>query len=182
MIPEKENTRLSKLLSYILRHKPGVIEIDLDQNGWANVDELINKLNQKNVHINFELLKYVTDTNNKKRFAFNYDFSKIRASQGHSIKVDLEYIEKEPPEILYHGTVEKFIPEIFKEGLKKMGRHHVHLSADKATAMQVGERRGKPVILIIKSGGMFKNGYKFFLSDNGVWLTEHVPSTYIVVL
>jgi putative RNA 2'-phosphotransferase len=83
MISEKENTRLSKLLSYILRHKPAAIEIDLDQNGWANVDELINKLKQKNVHINFELLKYVTDTNNKKRFTFNDDFSKIRASQGH---------------------------------------------------------------------------------------------------
>lgn len=182
MISEKENTRLSKLLSYILRHKPGEIGIHLDEHGWANVDELINKLRLKNEYINLEVLKHIATTNNKKRFAFNDDLSKIRASRGHSINIDLGYTEKQPPGVLFHGTVEKFVTKIFEEGLKKMRRHLVHLSADKETARQVGERRGKPVILIITSGEMFKAGYKFFLSDNGVWLTEYVLPQYIVVL
>lgn len=182
MISEKENTRLSKLLSYILRHNPGEIGIHLDEHGWADVDELITKLKLKNEYINLNILKHIATINNKKRFAFNNDFSKIRASQGHSINIDLGYTEKQPPDVLFHGTVEKFVTKIFKEGLKKMSRHHVHLSADKATAMKIGERRGKPVILIITSGEMFKAGYKFFLSDNGVWLTEYVLPQYIVLL
>lgn len=179
MISEKETTRLSKLLSYILRHKPEEYGIVLDENGYTNVDELINKLNAHNENISLEILQHIVDTNNKKRFAFNDDLSKIRASQGHSVDVELGYTEEQPPAILYHGTVEKFLSSILKDGLQKMQRHHVHLSADKTTATKVAERRGKPIILEIKSGEMFSAGYKFYLSDNGVWLIDHVPVNFI---
>jgi putative RNA 2'-phosphotransferase len=179
MISEKQATHFSKLLSYILRHKPGEYEIVLDENGYTNVDELINKLNTQTENINFEILQYIVDTNDKKRFAFNEDLTKIRASQGHSVDVELGYTEKQPPAILYHGTVEKFLTSILAEGLQKMQRHHVHLSADRATAIKVGERRGKPIILAIKADEMFTAGYKFFLSDNDVWLTDHVPVQFI---
>lgn len=177
---ETETTRLSKLLSYILRHKPSAYEIVLDENGYTNVDELISKLNTHNENINFEILQYIVNTNNKKRFAFNDDLTKIRASQGHSVDVELGYTEQQPPDVLYHGTVEKFLASILKDGLQKMQRHHVHLSADKTTATKVAERRGKPIILEIKTGEMFAAGYKFYLSDNGVWLTDLVPVRYII--
>jgi len=179
MISEKENNRLSKLLSYILRHKPEDYGIALDENGWTDINDLIQKLSKRNEIITLDILKHIVETNNKKRFAFNDDFSKLRASQGHSIEVELGYTEKQPPEILYHGTVEKFLSEIFAEGLKKMQRHHVHLSADEATAARVGERRGKPVVLTIRSGEMFLHGYSFYCSENEVWLTDHVPNKYI---
>lgn len=180
MISEKENTKLSKLLSYILRHKPGEYGMELDANGWVNVDELISKLNAHKVNISFEMLQHIVNTNSKKRFAFSDDLSKIRASQGHSVEVELGFTEQEPPAILYHGTVEKFLTSILKNGLKKMNRHHVHLSGDKTTAIKVGERRGEPVILEIKASEMFSAGYKFYLSANGVWLTNHVPATFII--
>ncbi len=180
MPSEKQTNHLSKLLSYILRHKPEEYEIELDKNGYTNVDKLINKLNVHSENISFKILQHIVETNSKKRFAFNDDLTKIRASQGHSVDVELGYIEQQPPGILHHGTVEKFLSSILKDGLQKMQRHHVHLSADKATAMKVGERRGKPIILQIKSGEMFLAGYKFYLSDNSVRLTDHVPSIFII--
>jgi putative RNA 2'-phosphotransferase len=179
MLSQNQSTHLSKLLSYILRHRPEEYGILLDENGYTNVDELMNKLNTHNENISFEILQHIVDTNNKKRFAFNDDLTKIRASQGHSVDIDLGYTEQQPAEILYHGTVAKFLALILKDGLQKMQRHHVHLSADKATAIKVAERRGKPVILKIKAGDMFTTGYKFYLSDNGVWLTDHVPANFI---
>ena len=133
----------------------------------------------QNEQINFEVLKHIVETNSKKRFVFNDDLSKIRASQGHSVDVELGYTEQQPPKILYHGTVEKFLSSIMKDGLQKMQRHHVHLSADKTTAAKVAERRGKPIILKIKAGEMFAAGYKFYLSDNSVWLTDHVPVNFV---
>lgn len=181
MLSSNQTTHLSKLLSYILRHKPEEYEIVLDENGYTNVDELISKLNTHNENISFEKLQYIVDTNNKKRFAFNDDLTKIRASQGHSVDVELGYAEQQPPEILYHGTVEKFLASILKDGLQKMQRHHVHLSADKITAIKVAQRRGKPIILKIKANEMFSAGYKFYLSDNSVWLTEHVPVNFIEI-
>lgn len=179
MLQEKQTTYISKLLSYILRHKPEEYGIVLDENGYTNVNELINKLNAHNENISFEILQYIVDTNNKKRFAFNEDCTKIRASQGHSVDVELGYKEQQPPAILYHGTIEKFLAAIMKDGLQKMQRHHVHLIADKTTATKVAERRGKPIILQIKADEMFAAGYKFYLSANGVWLIDHVPPFYI---
>lgn len=179
MLSSNQTTHLSKLLSYILRHIPGEYGIVLDENGYTNVDELINKLNAQNENINFEILQYIVDTNNKKRFAFNEDCTRIGPSQGHSVDVELGYKEQEPTAILYHGTVEKLLAAIMKDGLQKMQRHHVHLSADETIAKKVAERRGKPIILQIKADEMFAAGYKFYLSANGVWLIEDVPPFYI---
>ncbi|WP_316827705.1 RNA 2'-phosphotransferase [Pedobacter miscanthi] len=170
---------ISKLLSYILRHSPETIKLKLDENGWADVNELIAKFDLYDLTLDFDLLKYVVENNDKKRFAFNEDKTKIRASQGHSIAIELNLNETEPLEYLYHGTVEKFLSDIKTQGLQKMSRQHVHLSADKETANKVGGRRGKPVILTINSGAMHKAGYKFYLSANNVWLTDVVPAEYI---
>jgi len=170
---------ISKLLSYILRHSPETIKLKLDENGWADVNELIAKFDLYDLTLDFELLQYVVENNDKKRFAFNEDKTRIRASQGHSIAVELNLNETEPLEYLYHGTVEKFLTDIKLQGLQKMSRQHVHLSADRETANKVGGRRGKPVILTISSGEMHKAGYKFYLSDNNVWLTDVVPAEYI---
>lgn len=170
---------ISKLLSYILRHSPETIKLKLDENGWADVNELIVKFDLYELKLDFELLNYIVENNDKNRFAFNEDKTRIRASQGHSIPVELNLNETEPLEYLYHGTVEKFLSDIKTQGLQKMSRQHVHLSADQETATKVGGRRGKPVILSINSGAMHKAGYKFYLSANNVWLTDVVPAEYI---
>ena len=179
MITEKENTHISKFLSLVLRHKPETINITLDDNGWTDVDILIRQLKAKGVDITKEILQHVVDTNAKKRFAFNEDKTKIRASQGHSVEVELEYKPKQPPEILYHGTAETSVASILQTGLDKRSRHHVHLSANVETAISVGQRYGKPVLLKIASLKMFGEGYVFYLSENNVWLTDHVPVKYI---
>lgn len=179
MIPQKQITRLSKLLSYILRHNPGEAGIELDKQGWAPVDQLLNYLINKGENINLDLLKHIVATNSKKRFSFNNDHTMIRASQGHSIEVDLNYAPSTPPAQLYHGTIKEFVPAILEKGLNKMERHHVHLSKDIETAKQVGGRRGKPVVLTINSLAMNEKGFLFYLSDNGVWLTDHVPPGFI---
>ena len=171
--------RISKYLSLVLRHQPESIGISLDENGWTNVDSLLNKLQRKFRGIDLNLLKEVVATNDKKRFAFNEDETLIRANQGHSVKIDFGYIEKEPPAFLYHGTVPKFMREIKLKGLLKMSRHHVHLSFERETAFKVGSRRGVPTILTVKSGEMHQNGFAFYQSENGVWLTEHVPPKFI---
>jgi putative RNA 2'-phosphotransferase len=170
---------ISKLLSYILRHSPETIGLKLDENGWAEVSELIAKFDLYDRRIDFELLEYIVENNDKKRFAFNDDKTKIRASQGHSISVELNLNEIEPLASLYHGTVEKFLSDIKVQGLQKMSRQHVHLSADKETANKVGGGRGKPIILTVNSGEMHRAGYKFYLSANNVWLTDVVPAEYI---
>jgi len=178
---EKTAKSVSKFLSLVLRHSPETIGLQLDENGWADVEELIEKCNKKGSQnqMTGELLDYVVENNDKKRFTFNEDKTKIRASQGHSISVELDLEEAEPSEFLYHGTVEKFLENIKKEGLQKMSRQHVHLSKDRETAIKVGGRRGAPQILTIKSGQMFKDGFKFYLSENKVWLTDEVPIQYI---
>lgn len=176
---EKEKKEISKFLSLVLRHSPQTIRIVLDENGWADVQELIAKSAKQRRFFSMKDLEEVVITNDKQRFAFNADHSKIRANQGHSIKVELNLEEKEPPSFLYHGTVAKFMQSIRKDGLMKMDRQHVHLSKDKTTAEKVGSRRGVPIILNIRSGDMFKKGFKFYLSENGVWLTDSVPANYI---
>jgi len=180
VISEKQKTSISKFLSLILRHQPETIGIELDQNGWADVQNLIEKSNEYGVKYNLETLKHIVDTNKKKRFAFNSDFSKIRASQGHSIDIELGYSNEKPPEILFHGTAQKSVDSILKYGLQKRNRQHVHLSSDLQTAMKVGQRHGKPVVFRILASKMFEDEFKFFISDNGVWLTDNVPPKYLM--
>ncbi len=178
---EKTAKSVSKFLSLVLRHSPETIGLKLDENGWADITELILKCNNKGGQnqMTTELLDYVVENNDKKRFAFNEDKTKIRASQGHSISVELNLKETEPSDFLYHGTVEKFLENIKNEGLQRMSRQHVHLSKDRETAVKVGSRRGIPQILTIRSREMHKDGFKFYLSENNVWLTDEVPVKYI---
>ncbi len=170
---------ISKFLSLILRHKPQTIGLQLDENGWADVDELMAKSAKHRQHFTKAELEIIVAQNDKQRFAFNETHTKIRANQGHSIEVALNLAAKQPPEYLYHGTVAKFIAAIQQTGLQKMSRQHVHLSADRNTAHKVGNRRGRPVILNIRSGAMHQDGFVFYLSENGVWLTDAVPVNYI---
>ncbi|TSE04334.1 RNA 2'-phosphotransferase [Aquimarina algiphila] len=170
---------ISKFLSLILRHNPGKIKLHLDENGWADVSELLSKAKRHQPSLDMKLLKEIVETNDKKRFAFNEGETRIRANQGHSIQIDLEYKPVRPPEFLYHGTVAKFMDAIREKGLLKMSRHHVHLSEERETATNVGSRRGKPIILTVRSGEMYTNGIEFFQSDNGVWLTDTVAPEYI---
>jgi putative RNA 2'-phosphotransferase len=176
---EIENKRISKFLSLILRHQPETIHLQLDENGWADVNELIAKSAKSRMHFTLKELDEVVETNSKKRFAFNEGKTKIRANQGHSIDIDLALITKQPPEFLYHGTAEVNMASILEKGIEKRNRQHVHLSSDKETATKVGMRHGKPVILTIRTGEMFKDKIQFYLSDNGVWLTDFVDVKYI---
>lgn len=176
---EKITKGISKFLSFVLRHSSETIGISLDENGWANVDELLQKSSRDGKILTIEMLTHVVESNDKKRFAFNNDKTKIRASQGHSIEIELNLMAVTPPEQLYHGTVAKYLAGIKKEGLLKMSRQHVHLSKDKETAVKVGSRRGLAQILTVYAGEMHRAGFQFFLSDNGVWLTDSVPENYI---
>jgi putative RNA 2'-phosphotransferase len=182
MINEKDTTRISKFLSLVLRHKPEAIGLTLNENGWADVKELIDKMNGHNYKITRDILNSVVATNNKQRFSFNGDKTKIRANQGHSIQVELDLKEMTPPEYLYHGTGEKEVPSILKTGLQKRARHHVHLSGDISTAIAVGKRHGKPRVFSVAAQQMNNNGYKFYLSENNVWLTEYVPVQYLKLI
>lgn len=170
---------VSKFLSLVLRHKPENIGIKLDKNGWVPVNELLTQLEVHKRGITFDELKEVIESNDKKRFEFNDDETKIRASQGHSVKVDLQLKSERPPNKLYHGTINKNVDTIMVKGLSKMNRHAVHLSDNLETATSVGSRRGEAVILVVDSAHMYTDGFKFFKSKNGVWLTDNVPSKYI---
>ena len=179
-----ELKHVSKFLSYILRHNPEEINLTVDSQGWADISELIIKAQSKTPltqKLTQELIKQVVATSDKQRFKISDDGLKIRANQGHSIKVDLQLKPQQPPAILYHGTASRFIDAIISEGLKAAKRQHVHLSSDITTAHKVGQRHGKPVILTIDAQNMFKQGYQFYLSDNHVWLTNKVPSEYIAL-
>ena len=181
MTTDRQTKQLSKFLSYVLRHHPETLNLSPDKNGWVSVEELLSNWNAEEHKVDRELLQHIVSTNRKKRFAFNESGTMIRASQGHSISVDLGYTPMQPPAVLFHGTVEKNIEAILSQGLVRMERHHVHLSADVATAAEVGQRHGKPVILQIASGRMHEDGHIFYRSDNGVWLTEAVGAGYITV-
>lgn len=169
----------SKFLSFVLRHQPEAIGLSLDEAGWADVAELITLANQHKHPLTLVLLQEIVATNDKKRFAFSPDGAKIRASQGHSIAVDLDLPEVTPPDFLYHGTATRFVESIKKQGLLPGSRQHVHLSADTATAIKVGQRHGKPVVLVVAAQQMHESGYKFYCSDNGVWLVATVPVQFI---
>ncbi len=176
----KEEVKISKFVSLVLRHKPENIGLTLSKDGWANVYELIEKIKATGRNINEDILERVVLYNDKKRFSFNENHILIRANQGHSINVDLEFEEKEPPEILFHGTSINNIDSIKQEGIKKMGRLYVHLSLTEETAKKVGERHGKPAIIKINSKQMYEDGIKFYLSENKVWLCDYVDPKYII--
>lgn len=171
-------TDSSKFLSLILRHKPETIGIKLDEHGWADVSELISGIS-KTRPFDMKMLEEIVRTDSKQRYSFNEDKTLIRANQGHSIPVDVELEKKTPPEFLYHGTGEKFVASIDKEGLLSKSRLYVHLSKDTETAVKVGSRHGKPVVYRVEAGKMADDGYEFFLSVNGVWLTKAVPAEYL---
>lgn len=171
--------RISKSLSFWLRHNPEDIGITIGNDGWTDIDELIEKAADKGVEFTFDELKEVVSNNDKKRFLINEDETLIRANQGHSIEVKMKFNEAVPPQILYHGTPVGVVDLIMKEGLSKMSRHHVHLSPNKETAAIVGSRRGKFEILEIEAMRMRADGYKIYISENGVYLVDEVPVKYI---
>lgn len=179
MVSEKQQTHISKFLSLVLRHKPETIGIQLDQNGWIDISELIEKSNKYGVQFDIETLNHIVATNSKNRFAFNDKCDKIRASQGHSLEIELGYTNQKPPEILFHGTSEKSVQSILEKGLERQNRQHVHLSSDIDTAAKVGQRHGKPFVFLVLAEQMHKDNFQFFISDNGVWLTNNVPTKYL---
>ena len=168
----------SKFISLILRHKPETIGITLDDHGWADTKELIEGVN-KTHPLTMEILEEIVRTDEKQRYSFNEDKTRIRANQGHSIPIDADLTETEPPEVLHHGTSEKSVSSIEQQGLKPMSRLYVHLSKDAETARTVGARHGRPVVYLVLAGEMHRDGYPFFLSANGVWLTREVPVRYL---
>lgn len=174
-----DKKKTSVFISLVLRHKPEAAGITVDEHGWAEVEELLRGLAEHGHPISMAQLEEIVKTDEKQRYSFSEDKKLIRANQGHSIPVDVQLAEKEPPQFLYHGTAEKSLPAIKEQGLKPMSRLYVHLSKDEQTAVKVGSRHGKPVVLIVRAGDMYKDGHKFFLSENGVWLTKEVPPGYL---
>jgi putative RNA 2'-phosphotransferase len=169
----------SKFLSLILRHDPGIVGVTLDTNGWVDVDALLTALADRGSGIDFDRLEQLVANCPKQRCAFSLDGERIRANQGHSVEIDLDLQPATPPETLYHGTVAKFLAAIIETGLTRQTRHHVHLSPDVATATRVGQRRGRPVILVVAASKMHQDGHTFYRSANGVWLTDTVPPQYL---
>jgi putative RNA 2'-phosphotransferase len=171
--------RASKFMSLVLRHQPEKIGIELDANGWTSVADLIARSHNGSVRLSAELIQEVVVTNDKKRFVISEDGLRIRAAQGHSVEVDLDLAARQPPDFLFHGTAARNMESIRESGLLKGRRHHVHLSLDRETAVRVGQRYGKPVVLTVQSRKMWDAGIPFYCSDNGVWLTEFVDSKYL---
>ena len=179
-------TDVSRFIALILRHKPEAIGITLDEHGWADTEELINGINKAHPGnppvLDRDILEEIVRTDSKQRYAFSDDHTRIRARQGHSIPVDVELKQAVPPGILYHGTGEKYVPSILREGLIPKTRLYVHLSRDTQTAEDVGMRHGTPVVFQVDAAGMVRDGCTFFLSENGVWLTKRVPLQYLTKL
>lgn len=170
---------VSKFLSLVLRHKPERIGLRLDEAGWTGVDELLHACRAHGFPLTREELKDVVHGSDKQRFSFSEDGTSIRANQGHSVHVELGYAPAAPPDVLYHGTAERFLASIKEKGLIKGARHHVHLSLDAETALVVGKRHGKPLVLKVWSAQMHADGCVFYQSANNVWLVEHVPAKYL---
>ncbi|MCE9547194.1 MAG: RNA 2'-phosphotransferase [Planctomycetia bacterium] len=175
----EQTKKTSKFLSLVLRHQPETIGIELDDAGWVAVDQLLAALKRHGRPLTREALELVVKNNDKQRFAFSDDGTQIRASQGHSVEVELGYEPCTPPEILFHGTPRQFVDPIRREGLRKMQRHHVHLHEEVGTATAVGNRRGKAVLLKVRALQMHQTGHAFFVTANRVWLTDRVPSEFI---
>ena len=181
-LDEKSLVKRSKYLARHLRHQPEALGLTLDPGGWVAVDALLAAMRRHGIELSRAQLDEIVARNNKQRFSFDETGTRIRANQGHSIPVDLQLAPATPPDALYHGTSKATIGPILREGLQKMRRQHVHLSRDKATAIKVGSRHGAPIVLLVDAAAMARDGYRFFLSDNGVWLTDHVPPRYLRVL
>jgi putative RNA 2'-phosphotransferase len=175
----KDPVATSKFLSFVLRHKPETIGLTLDENGWANLEELVRLANDHGHTLTIKDIADVVANSDKQRFAMDSSGGRIRANQGHSIQVDLELTALQPPELLYHGTAKRFLASIRSDGLLKQARHHVHLSSDANAAALVGGRHGRPVVLTVRAGQMSCNGHLFYRSENGVWLTDQVPTAFI---
>ena len=172
------DVKLGRFLSLVLRHNPGAAGISLDEHGWADVQELLAGVRHSGRQINMETLERIVRENNKQRYSFNADHTKIRANQGHSLQVDVELTAMKPPRYLYHGTSVRFLAAIQQEGIRKMSRQYVHLSSDFQTAMEVGRRHGSPVVITINAEAMAHDGVTFYQSENGVWLCEYVAPVY----
>jgi putative RNA 2'-phosphotransferase len=172
---------LSKFLSLVLRHEPERLGLTLDSAGWVDVGQLLEACCKQKIPLTRERLDHIVATSEKKRFAYDETLTRIRASQGHSVTVDLGYEPQVPPETLFHGTVAKFLPSIRQYGLAKGERHHVHLSPNAGTAIKVGERRGSPVLLTVMAGAMNQAGHVFYRSANGVWLVDSVPTKFLSI-
>lgn len=179
---EKDLKKVSKSLSYVLRHRPESVGLELGSGGWVGVDELVAAFQTAGKSMSRELLETVVANNDKQRFEFSEDLSMIRARQGHSARVDLGYQPATPPEVLYHGTATKNLESILQQGLVKGRRHHVHMSTNQKTMLAVAQRHGKPVLLAIDAKQMHADGHEFFVTGNDVWLTEHVPVEYLEVI
>ena len=177
-----DHARISKILSYWLRHRPDEAKLSIDRQGWTSVDEVIAALGANGLANDFDTLLAVVERSDKQRFELSPDASRIRARQGHSIRVELALDALTPPDVLYHGTVDRFLANIMAEGLLKMRRHHVHLSPDPETARRVGARRGKPVVLVIDARALHGEGLLFYVTENDVWLTDHVPARFLTRL
>jgi putative RNA 2'-phosphotransferase len=179
-VDPKRTVRISKLLSYGLRHAPDEVGLELDAAGWADVSRLLSALADRGEIVTLDELELLVHTSDKQRFSLSPDRARIRANQGHSVQVDLELVPREPPSRLYHGTVARFVDSIRARGLLRGSRRHVHLSSDLETAEKVAaRRRGPAVLLTVRAATMHADGLVLYLSDNGVWLTEHVPPQYI---
>ncbi len=180
---DKHLVDTSKFLSYVLRHEPQSIGIQLDREGWTDIDALITAASRAGRRLDTALIHAVVADNDKRRFALSNDGQRIRAVQGHSsADVAIAYAPRVPPAVLYHGTARRFLDAILTEGLRHGQRHHVHLSADVITATSVGRRHGSPVVLQVDALRMHEQGHLFYQADNGVWLTEHVPVSFLAVL
>ena len=182
---DKKNDKMKKMsvfLSLVLRHQPDAAGITLDEHGWADVEALIEGFQKTGRPLDLEMLKEIVRTDEKGRYSMSEDGTLIRANQGHSIPVDVELKETRPPKVLFHGTAERFLPTIMTQGLKSMSRLYVHLSADYDTAVKVGKRHGKTVVLSVDAESMARDGAVFYLSENGVWLTGPVDSRYLEVM
>ncbi len=175
------NKKISKRLSYVLRHAPQTIDLELEENGWVQVDLLLRQFAKNGVKVDREKLNEVVGTNDKQRFEFSEDGSRIRARQGHSVEVDLGYEAKEPPEFLWHGTAERNLKSISVNGLHKASRHHIHMSENRELMLEVGRRHGKATLVKIDALNMHKAGHEFFLTDNAVWLTDVVPVEFLTL-
>lgn len=178
---DRDLVRLSRYLSLLLRHDPGRIGLALDAQGWADIDALIRLARADGKPIDRDRLLRIVAENDKQRFALSSDGMRIRANQGHSVDIDLGLAAADPPETLFHGTADRNLASILATGLNSGRRTHVHLSPDSVTATRVGSRHGNPVVLVIATGQMHRDGHLFYLSPNGVWLTDHVPAGYIRV-